>query len=353
MPDEQMGTVDKQGKTQLSIVVAEDKPPQPEATGEYCTRKGCFAPEDMAIINAAKASKESSNQSDPPTSASHDAVNPRPQKRKSTLELAKRGSTLYMSEFASPITKLMQKDAVSVRNAVGAADVVVYSLDGCSFCQTAATLLDSKKIEFTTHYPKGSEVSDLKTTLGVPLIAFPAIFIRGRYIGSFDRLEDANNTGLLEELLAMPMDPLGKLPDPMKLSVAARGGSILTFQRYLYGNWARVWHAVQAFSFIAIMALSRMEGTSLIITCWFYFLVFDWLVFIILGPVPAPLGTLCLAVVWKFRGPAVPAVPYKIRQFFYVNLVNGMILDGRLNDAERAVLFAHIINSSLIAFFRF
>jgi glutaredoxin len=320
-------------KTSVTIVVPDGSPPEPAATGEYCTRKGCFSPEDAAIQEGLPGSSRST--------------------RKSISQLAARGTKNYLSEFASPVAQLLQKDVPAVREAVGAADVVLYSLEGCAFCATATTLLDARKIAYTAYYPKGKEVTDLKTTLGVPIMAFPAIFVRGRYIGSFDKLEDASNTGLLDELLALPMDPLAKLPDPMKLFVAARGGSIFSFQRYLYGNWVRLWHLIQLVSFFAFLALNEMEGMSWVMTGWAYFLVFDWVVFIALGPVPAPLGTLCLLIVWKFRGPAVPAVPYKIRQFGYVTLINGMMYDRSLNTLEQGVLFGHIINSGFITFFRF
>ena len=36
---------------------------------------------------------------------------------------------------------------------------------------------------------------------------------------------------LCQHRLAMPMDPLAKLPDPMTLTVAARGGTVFAFQR--------------------------------------------------------------------------------------------------------------------------
>ena len=81
-----------------------------------------------------------------------------------------------------PVAQLLQKDVPAVREAVGAADVVLYSLEGCAFCATATTLLDARKIAYTAYYPKGKEVTDLKTTLGVPIMAFPAIFVRGRCI---------------------------------------------------------------------------------------------------------------------------------------------------------------------------
>merc|ERR1711937_329034 len=149
------------------------------------------------------------------------------------------------------------------------------------------------------------------------------------------------------------MDPLAKLPDPMKLFVAARGGSIFTFQRYVHANWTRVWHFVQILFFLAIVSFIEMEVEPLIIASMVYLLIFDWVVFIALGPVPAPLGTLCLALVWKFRGPAVPGVPYKLPQIGYVLAFYGIASDLQFTLLEKGVLSVHVANSSFIAFFRF
>jgi glutaredoxin len=249
---------------------------------------------------------------------------------------------------------MLQKDMPAVREAVGKADVILFSKKGCSFCVHATAILDENKIDYTMFYPEGRDVSDLKTTLGVPIMAFPAIFVRGRYIGSVDKLEDAMQSGLLDELLAMPMDPLGKLPDPMTLTVAARGGTIFAFQRYIYGNWTRAWHLVQVLCFLAIAALVQAQVASdSLVPALVYLLLLDWVLFIVLGPVPAPLGTLCLALVWRFRGPAVPAVPYKVRQAAYVAAFYTIARDFNLTIVELGVLGAHIANSAYIAFFRF
>ena len=118
--------------------------------------------------------------------------------------------------------------------------MILYAADGDVYSNHAKKILEEEEIDFTTLYPHGSAISDLKKALGLPLIAFPRIFVQGMHLGSLEDLEDAQKSGKLQEMLQMTMNPLGTPPDPLRLLVAARGGSIWTFQRYVYGNSMRV-----------------------------------------------------------------------------------------------------------------
>jgi glutaredoxin len=263
----------------------------------------------------------------------------------------RRGSQDYLNEFAAPLTFLMQKDVPSVKEAVASADVVVYGKQECAYCAVATKILDAEKIAYKTYYPQGSEVRDLKTALGVAMISFPAIFVRGMYLGSYDKLEDAQRSGDLEKLLQMPMNPLAKIPDPVNLCRDARGGSIWSFQRYVNGNFIRAFHL---FQILLLILLAGMAGTGSPFALGIaYFLLIDWAIFVVLGPVPAPICTLILAVIWKARGPSVPAVPYKILQALQSVGLYNILKDNEFTLLEKAAVTGWITNSSFIVLFRF
>jgi glutaredoxin len=263
----------------------------------------------------------------------------------------KRGSANYASEWAAPFSLLIQKDVPAVKEAVASADVVVYGLQGCVYCGVATKILDDENISYKVYYPQGSEEKDLKTALGVPLISYPAIFVKGMYIGSYDKLEDAQRNGDLQKFLSMPMNPLAKSPDPLNLCRDARGGSIWSFQTYVNSNFVRAFHL---FQIILLFVLGGLAGTgspfALLIA---YALLVDWVIFILLGPVPSPFCTLLLAVVWKVRGPPVPAVPYKGVQLTYVVGLVLILQDNEFTLLEKLTVSGWISNSAMIVLFRF
>lgn len=86
-------------------------------------------------------------------------------------------------------------------------EVVVYTVDYCSFCKKAEMLLDSKgvkykKINITSNEEewrkKLGEYYDIQGRVTVP-----QIIIDGKRIGGFDVLEKLNNSGELDKLLDM------------------------------------------------------------------------------------------------------------------------------------------------------
>merc|ERR1719181_2129966 len=139
----------------------------------------------------------------------------------------------------------------------------------------------------------------------------------------------------------------------MKLFERARGGSIFTYQSYVYGNCMRLYHLVQILCFFAIASMVTSGTGAELAPYLIYFLLFDWVVFIVLGPVPAPLGTLCLAAIWKMRGPPVPSTPYKIIQAIYVLTYYAIAKDLELSAVEAAAMSGQIANSAYIVIFRF
>ena len=84
-------------------------------------------------------------------------------------------------------------------------DVVIYTVDYCSFCKKAEMLLKEKgigykKIDITKdedeHRKKLGEYYDIQGRVTVP-----QIIIGGRRIGGFDVLEKLDNSGELDNLL--------------------------------------------------------------------------------------------------------------------------------------------------------
>ena len=84
-------------------------------------------------------------------------------------------------------------------------DVVIYSVDYCSFCKKAELLLKNKGINFKKiditnseeeHRKKLGEYYDIQGRVTVP-----QIIIGGRRIGGFDVLEKLDNSGELDNLL--------------------------------------------------------------------------------------------------------------------------------------------------------
>ena len=84
-------------------------------------------------------------------------------------------------------------------------DVLIYTVDYCSFCKKAEMLLKEKgikykKIDITKneeeHRKKLGEYYDIQGRVTVP-----QIIIGGRRIGGFDVLEKLDNSGELDNLL--------------------------------------------------------------------------------------------------------------------------------------------------------
>ena len=84
-------------------------------------------------------------------------------------------------------------------------DVVIYTVDYCSFCKKAEMLLNNKgvkykKIDITKneeeHRKKLGEYYDIQGRVTVP-----QIIIGGKRIGGFDVLEKLDNSGQLDSML--------------------------------------------------------------------------------------------------------------------------------------------------------
>jgi len=83
-------------------------------------------------------------------------------------------------------------------------NVEIYTKDYCPFCKRAKQLLSNKNVSFQNYeisfdQEKATEMQERSGRRTVP-----QIFIDGRHIGGSDDLFEANESGLLDELLGLP-----------------------------------------------------------------------------------------------------------------------------------------------------
>ncbi|MDC9714782.1 MAG: glutaredoxin domain-containing protein [Gammaproteobacteria bacterium] len=77
---------------------------------------------------------------------------------------------------------------------------IIYCSDSCPFCQRAYQLLESKGIPFKKHYVKNqNDWDEVMDKTGRNTV--PQIFINGIYVGGFDDLSAANQSGKLDEIV--------------------------------------------------------------------------------------------------------------------------------------------------------
>ena len=84
-------------------------------------------------------------------------------------------------------------------------EVVIYTVDYCSFCKKALMLLKEKNIPYK-EIDISSNEEEYRNKLGEYYdiqgkVTVPQIIIGGRRIGGFDMLEKLNNSGQLDSLL--------------------------------------------------------------------------------------------------------------------------------------------------------
>jgi len=220
----------------------------------------------------------------------------------------------------------------------------------------------------------------LKQGLGLPMVSFPAIFVRGAYLGSFEQLQDVISTNRLNDFLIAPMCTFPAdarvMPDPVKLLVGPRGQRWFAFQLHVYGNFVRMLSLLHVALFAIMLAVaSAAPGLA---TGMLWVVVVDLTIFALTGPTPlAPVCTLVTMFVWRFRGNAVTSLPYKaiIGAAYIWNIANvltcsnvfgGVLYQidqcpkvcGSQKDQECPSTFkiqigGMLLNSTFLAFFRF
>lgn len=77
---------------------------------------------------------------------------------------------------------------------------IIYCSDACPFCQAAYQLLEQKGLQYQKKYVKDqSDWDKLMEKTGNNTV--PQIFIKGIYIGGFDDLSTANQSGKLDDII--------------------------------------------------------------------------------------------------------------------------------------------------------
>lgn len=81
--------------------------------------------------------------------------------------------------------------------------VEIYAKGYCPFCHRAKALLSSKGIEFIEYEVTTDEALQREMRARSGRHTVPQIFINEHHIGGSDELAEANDSGLLDELLGL------------------------------------------------------------------------------------------------------------------------------------------------------
>jgi len=196
----------------------------------------------------------------------------------------------------------------------------------------------------------------------MPLLNFPAIFVKGVFLGGFDALQDSVANNHFSELVAAERQSgvRRQIADPKVLFSGPRGQPWYCFQLHVYANYIRALSLVHVVLFGLCFAASWKTPIVSNVVLWV--MTVDLLVFFITGPTPlAPISTVVTLIVWRFRGNAVTSFPYKFIFFVYLYEFLEMLYCGEISpfsscvgsDGGRGRLAGLALNSSLLAFFRF
>lgn len=83
------------------------------------------------------------------------------------------------------------------------AEIEIYTIAWCPYCDRARALLEKKGVSFTEHdAPSGSEARKAAIQRSGGRNTVPQIFIGGQHIGGCDDLVKLDRTGGLDPLLA-------------------------------------------------------------------------------------------------------------------------------------------------------
>ena len=282
----------------------------------------------------------------------------------------------------------------AIRDAVDHTTVFLFVKPGCGFCERASKLLSD-------NYPQAKALSrdgstrpyrvGLAHALGIAPgnMSFPAIWIRGVYVGGADDLSNLHAAGMLEEKLRAPhlaMAPMGaglvKTTPKFCTKLAGSHAHLQTdgpcrastskwycFQTKSYAQVIRtmsVFHVAVLALMLVCLEAGSYPGADAAAVC-FVILFVDLVLYICLGATPLTIfGNISTWLVWNVKGESIPALPYKLVWLAYVLALGraGVLcidtFDGNLplcwqnNTGDfRAGLTGGIVNSGFLAVFRF
>jgi glutaredoxin 3 len=81
-------------------------------------------------------------------------------------------------------------------------DVVVYTTDRCSFCVRVKMLLKAREIDFEEINIAGDPEAFIELSQRTGMMTLPQVMIGGRLVGGYQETAAADQSGLLDELLA-------------------------------------------------------------------------------------------------------------------------------------------------------
>ena len=81
-------------------------------------------------------------------------------------------------------------------------EVVVYTIDRCSFCVRVKMLLKARDIEFEEINLTGNPTAFVDLARRTGMMTLPQVMIDGRLVGGYQETAAAEQSGLLDELLA-------------------------------------------------------------------------------------------------------------------------------------------------------
>lgn len=228
------------------------------------------------------------------------------------------------------------------------------------------SILKEKGLEFFSP----PEVDDrmqkaLRTTLRLPIVMFPLVFVRGAYLGSVDRLMCSMATGDFQKLLKANRQKFpSSVPDPLRLLVGPRGQPWYHFQLHVYSNYARAISGLHVILMAIALATASHQPIVAKVAAWI--MAVDCLILLVLGPTPlAPLSTLAVVLVWRFRGQAASSWSYKLRFTLYSavlimlmlgiekNVIGGVEKGEDFGTTAKAVFGACMTNALMITVLRF
>jgi thioredoxin reductase (NADPH) len=111
-------------------------------------------------------------------------------------------------------------------------EVVIYTKSGCSYCDWARHLLDSKGVEYKEIHVTGNSRLMEEMIRRSGRTTAPEIFIDGRCIGGFDEMKAMDDRGELDPLLGVERKPEGEPEAPVNVAIIGSGPAGLTAAIY-------------------------------------------------------------------------------------------------------------------------
>ena len=81
-------------------------------------------------------------------------------------------------------------------------EITVYTTEPCSFCARVKGLLKARGVEFSEINLSKDPVGRMELAQRTGMMSFPQVVVGDQLLGGFAEVQDAANSGALDELLA-------------------------------------------------------------------------------------------------------------------------------------------------------